>query len=57
VDKNRILAITKCDLIDDELQELLKDGLPEGIDTVFISSLTNKNLDKLKDLIWKKLNV
>lgn len=55
-DKNRILAITKSDLIDEELQELMKPDLPEGIETVFISSVANKNLDKLKDLIWKKLN-
>ncbi len=56
VDKNRLLAITKSDLIDDELQELMKPDLPVGIDTIFISSIANKNLDKLKDLIWKKLN-
>lgn len=55
-DKNRILAITKSDLIDEELQELMKPDLPEGIETVFISSVANKNLDKLKDLIWRKLN-
>jgi GTP-binding protein len=55
IDKNRILAITKSDLIDDELQELLKPGLPKGIEIVYISSLTNYNLDKLKDLIWRNL--
>lgn len=55
-DKNRILAITKCDLIDDELQEMLKPELPPDVETVFISAVANKNLDKLKDLIWKKLN-
>lgn len=55
-DKRRILAITKSDLIDAELQKLMTKELPEGIETVFISSITNKNLDKLKDLIWKKLN-
>ncbi|MDR2010461.1 MAG: GTPase ObgE [Bacteroidales bacterium] len=56
VDKKRILAITKADLIDDELQLLMKPELPEEIETIFISSLTNKNIDKLKDMIWEKLN-
>jgi GTP-binding protein len=55
-DKKRILAITKCDLIDDELQQLMKSELPEGIETVFISAIANKNLHKLKDIIWKNLN-
>jgi len=56
MDKRRILAITKSDIIDDELQKLLTEDLPTGIDTIFISSVANKNIDKLKDLIWKKLN-
>jgi len=56
LDKKRILAVTKCDLIDDELQEMLSKELPEKIETVFISSVTHKNIDKLKDLIWKALN-
>ncbi|MCF0206781.1 MAG: 50S ribosome-binding GTPase, partial [Fibrobacter sp.] len=56
LDKKRILAVTKCDLIDDELQELLSKELPVGIKTVFISSVANKNIDKLKDLIWNTLN-
>ena len=56
LDKKRILAVTKCDLIDDELQEMLSKELPEKIETVFISSVAYKNIDKLKDLIWKALN-
>ena len=56
LDKKRILAVTKCDLIDDELQEMLSKELPENIETVFISSVAHKNIDKLKDLIWKALN-
>ena len=56
LDKKRILAVTKCDLIDDELQERLSKELPEKIETVFISSVAHKNIDKLKDLIWKALN-
>ena len=56
LDKKRILAVTKCDLIDDELQEMLSKELPEKVETVFISSVAHKNIDKLKDLIWKALN-
>lgn len=56
LDKKRILAITKADLIDDELEKLLKPELPKGIEIVFISSLTNKNIMKLKDVLWKSLN-
>ena len=56
LDKKRILAVTKCDLIDNELQEMLSKELPEKIETVFISSVAHKNIDKLKDLIWKALN-
>lgn len=56
MDKKRILAISKSDLLDDELMTLLSAELPENIETIFISSVTNKNIDKLKDLIWKKLH-
>lgn len=56
IDKRRILAITKSDLIDDELQNLMKSELPPKIETVFISSVIGKNIDKLKDMIWKYLN-
>jgi len=55
LDKKRILAITKCDLVDNELIEMLKVGLPD-IPQVFISAVANYNIDKLKDLIWKMLN-
>jgi GTP-binding protein len=56
IDKKRILAVTKSDLIDDELQKLMLTELPQEIDNVFISAITNKNVDELKDLIWKKIN-
>jgi GTP-binding protein len=56
VDKKRLLAVSKSDLIDDELQKLMKKDLPKGIDIIFISSIANKNIDKLKDLIWTKIN-
>ncbi len=52
--KPRVLAITKSDLIDDELQELLAAEI--DIPHIFISSATNKNILELKDLLWKKMN-
>ena len=55
LDKKRILAITKCDLVDKELVEMLKAELP-SLPHVFISSVAQMNIDKLKDLIWKTLN-
>ena len=54
--KNFILAITKSDMLDDELTELLKSDLPEDIPTVFISSVAGKGLAELKDIIWEQLN-
>jgi len=56
LDKDRVLAITKSDLIDEELKGMLKKHLPRKVDTIFISSATGNNLDQLKDLLWKKLN-
>ncbi len=54
--KNFILAITKSDMLDDELTELLKSDLPEDVPTVFISSVAGKGLTELKDIIWEQLN-
>lgn len=56
LEKHRVLAITKCDLIDEELQGWLKDTLPTDIPIVFISSVANIGLDTLKDILWKELN-
>lgn len=56
LDKNRILAISKSDMLDEELMEEIKSDLPD-IPHVFISSVIQWNLDKLKDLIWNGLNV
>ena len=56
LDKPRILAITKSDLIDEELKEMLQPELPEGIDTVFISSVAQIGLDELKDKLWAEMN-
>ncbi|MBA3649630.1 MAG: GTPase ObgE [Chitinophagales bacterium] len=54
--KPRLLAITKSDLIDDELEKMLKAEVPKTIPHIFISSHNKKNIDKLKDKIWKLLN-
>ncbi len=57
LDKPRILAITKCDLIDNELEGLLKKDLPADIRSIFISAVSGKGIPELKDLLWQKLNV
>ena len=54
--KPRVLAITKCDLIDDELQDMMKEELPEGIPSLFISAVSQKGLVALKDLLWETIN-
>ena len=54
--KPRVLAITKCDLIDDEIQEMMTPDLPEGLETIFISAVAEKNLMPLKDLLWTTIN-
>ncbi|MGB4536428.1 MAG: GTPase ObgE, partial [Tenuifilaceae bacterium] len=55
MDKRRILAITKCDLIDNELTKEMEKDMP-NIPHLFISSVANKGLDKLKDLLWAEIN-
>lgn len=54
--KDFVIAISKSDLLDDELQQQIANELPEGIPHVFISSVTGKNLQELKDLLWQTLN-
>jgi len=56
VDKQRILAITKCDMLDDQMMEEMKMLLPENVQTVFISSVSGMGVAELKDLIWKEIN-
>ncbi|MBQ7690720.1 MAG: GTPase ObgE [Muribaculaceae bacterium] len=56
VAKPRVLAITKCDMLDDELIEQLRSELPRDIDTVFISSVAQQGLTELKDLLWRTIN-
>lgn len=55
LDKKRILAITKCDMMDDVMMKQLKRTLPRTLDTIMISSVAGMNIMELKDLIWKKL--
>ena len=55
LDKKRILAVTKCDMLDKELLKEVESDLPD-VPSVFISSVSGLGIDKLKDLIWKELN-
>lgn len=55
LDKRRILAISKADMLDDELIEALEADLPE-IPHIFISSITGYNITALKDMLWRELN-
>lgn len=54
--KDFIIAVSKSDMLDDELKEAISKELPAGIPHVFISSVTNKGLIELKDLLWDTLN-
>ena len=56
LDKHRVLAVTKSDLLDEELIDMLRETLPDDVPTVFISSATGYGLDTLKDLLWAELN-
>ena len=56
LDKHRILAITKADLLDEELMDMLRAELPQDLPTCFISSVTGYGLTELKDLLWTELN-
>jgi GTP-binding protein len=54
--KDFVIAISKSDMLDDELKEAIKKELPANIPLLFISSITNKGLTELKDLLWDTLN-
>lgn len=54
--KKRVLAITKSDLLDEELMAEMRLELPADVPAIFISSVTNYNLQQLKDLLWMELN-
>lgn len=51
-DKQRVLAVSKSDMLDDELRAEIEKTLPEGIPHVFISSVTGQGITELKDLLW-----
>lgn len=55
LDKQRLLAVTKCDMLDDELIEQMRSSLPDGIGSVFISSVSGLNIARLKDMLWAAL--
>lgn len=56
LDKQKVLAVTKCDLIDEELMAMLEPNLPEGIPHVFISGVSGMGIQTLKDVLWSALN-
>ena len=56
LDKERLLAVTKCDMLDEELLGQMQPHLPEGIPSVFISSVTGLNIQRLKDMLWEALH-
>jgi len=56
LDKKFVIAISKSDMLDEELKEAIEKELPENIPHVFISSLTNQGLLELRDLLWEALN-
>lgn len=56
LDKQRILAISKSDLLDDIMIQQMKKTLPKNVPAIFISAVTQQGLDQLKDLIWSILN-
>ena len=56
IHKDILLAITKADMLDDELKEEIKETLPAQVPAIFISSVAHIGIDELKDMIWKTLN-
>jgi len=56
LDKKFLIAISKSDLLDDELKEAVEKELPEKVPHIFISSMTNKGIMELKDMLWNALN-
>ena len=56
LDKQRILAITKCDMLDQELMDEIEKTLPDTIPHMFISSITGLGISALKDILWEELN-
>jgi GTP-binding protein len=54
--KKRLLAITKSDMLDEQMMKEMEELLPKGIPHIFISAVANMNIDKLKDMIWKQIS-
>jgi GTP-binding protein len=54
--KDFVIAISKADMLDEELKKEIEKELPENIPHLFISSITHKGLDELKDILWATLN-
>lgn len=55
MDKSKVLAITKADILDEELIEEMKADVPEGVKSIFISSIANKGVQELKEILWKEI--
>lgn len=55
VDKQRVLAVSKSDMLDDELREEIAKTLPEGVPCVFISAVTGQGITELKDMLWRAI--
>lgn len=56
LDKQRILAITKSDMLDQELMDEMEKELPTSLPHIFISSITGLGISALKDILWEELN-
>lgn len=56
LNKHRILAVTKSDLLDEELMEMLREDLPDDLPVIFISAVAGHHITELKDLLWTELN-
>ena len=56
LNKQRVLAITKADLLDEELMQMLSDDLPTDLPHIFISAVTGFNITQLKDILWQQLD-
>ncbi len=56
LEKHRLLAVTKSDLLDDELENMLQEDFPADVPVIFISAVTGKGLTELKDALWTELN-
>jgi len=56
LDKKIIIAISKSDMLDDELKEAIAKTLPKDIPHLFISAVTNQGINTLKDVLWQALN-